>query len=180
LKVIETRLPGVSIIEPKVHADPRGYFLETFHAARYRTEGGVDLPFVQDNHSRSSRGVLRGLHAQRLHPQGKLVRVSRGEVFDVAADIDPGSATFGQWVGATLSDANHRQLWIPPGYAHGFVVLSDVADFVYRCTEYYHPEDEIGLVWNDPEAGIDWPIADPLLSSKDQALPTLADIRSGR
>lgn len=174
MKVLETALPGVLILEPVVHGDARGFFVETFHDERYRREAGIVSPLVQDNHSRSSRHVLRGLHAQRHHPQGKLVRVVRGEVFDVAVDIRPGSASFGRWVGAHLSDSNHRQLWIPPGFAHGFLVLSDEADFVYRCTDYYHPEDEIGLIWNDPDVGIAWPIADPRLSTKDQSLPRLA------
>jgi dTDP-4-dehydrorhamnose 3,5-epimerase len=173
LNVIQTELDGVLVIEPKSFGDARGFFLETFQAERYRELAGINLPFVQDNHSRSSRGVLRGLHAQRAHPQGKLVRVARGEVFDVAVDIDPASKTFGRWVGVHLSDENHRQLWIPPGYAHGFVVLSDVADFEYKCTALYHPGDEIGLIWNDPHVNIDWPISDPLISEKDARLPTL-------
>jgi dTDP-4-dehydrorhamnose 3,5-epimerase len=176
VKVIETRLPGVRIIEPRVFGDERGFFQETFQVERYRSEAGIDLAFVQDNHSRSTRGVLRGLHAQRRHPQGKLVRVARGEVFDVAVDIDPGSATFGQWVGTVLSDANARQLWIPPGYAHGFVVLSELADFEYKCTDFYHPDDEIGVVWNDSDIGIDWPIAEPLVSDKDRRLPSLRNL----
>jgi dTDP-4-dehydrorhamnose 3,5-epimerase len=178
MKVIETRLPGVRIIEPKVHGDARGFFIETFQAERYRTDAGIDLPFVQDNHSRSTRGVLRGLHAQYPQPQGKLVRVARGEVFDVAVDINPASKTFGVWVGVTLSDANHRQFWVPPGYAHGFVVLSEYADFEYKCTDYYHPQAEIGLIWNDPEVGIEWPIENPRLSEKDLKLPTLAQLRA--
>jgi dTDP-4-dehydrorhamnose 3,5-epimerase len=178
MKVIETALPGVLIIEPKLIGDQRGFFVETFQARRYR-EAGITLDFVQDNHSRSCRGVLRGLHAQAKHPQGKLVRVARGEVFDVAVDINPHSPHFGKWVGVTLSDANGRQFWVPPGYAHGFAVLSEVADFEYKCTDYYHPEDEIGLVWNDAEVGIDWPIKNPALSEKDQRLPTLAAIGAG-
>lgn len=179
MRVVETALPGVLIIEPKVFGDERGFFVETFQAERYRTAAGITATFVQDNHSRSRRGVLRGLHSQRLHPQGKLVRVAHGEVFDVAADIDPRSPHFGKWVGATLSDANGRQLWIPPGYAHGFVVVSDVADFEYKCTDYYHPEDEVGVIWNDPDIGIAWPIIDPLLSDKDRRLPSLASLRNG-
>ena len=133
-------------------------------------------PFVQDNHSRSSKGVLRGLHAQRLRPQGKLVRVSRGTVFDVAVDINPHSSTFGQHVAVELSDSNHRQFYIPPGYAHGFCVVSDDADFLYKCTEYYQPGDEIGVLWNDPAIGIQWPVSNPLLSAKDEELPTLHTI----
>lgn len=178
--VEETRLPGVRIIQPTVHGDERGFFVETFQAERYRELAGIDLPFVQDNHSRSRRGILRGLHAQRRHPQGKLVRVARGEVFDVAADIDPSSATFGQWVGVVLSDTNMRQLWIPPGYAHGFVVVSETADFEYKCTAYYHPEDETGVRWDDPDLAVDWPIEQPLLSAKDRALPSLAEIQAHR
>ena len=179
MKVIETRLAGVRIIEPRVHGDSRGFFVETFQAERYRLDAGIDLPFVQDNHSRSGRGVLRGMHSQRKRPQGKLVRVARGAVFDVAVDIDPRSATFGKWVGVTLSDENCRQLWVPPGYAHGFVVLSDVADFEYKCTDYYDPSDEVGVMWNDPDVGIVWPLEDPLLSAKDQKLPSLAQLKAG-
>jgi dTDP-4-dehydrorhamnose 3,5-epimerase len=177
MNVIETALPGVLIIEPKLIGDERGFFVETFQAKRYR-EAGITLDFVQDNHSRSRRGVLRGLHAQAKHPQGKLVRVARGEVFDVAVDINPQSPHFGKWVGVTLSDANGRQFWVPPGYAHGFVVLSEIADFEYKCTDYYHPEDEIGLLWNDPTVGVAWPIKEPALSTKDQRLPTLVEIRN--
>lgn len=161
-----------------MHGDGRGFFLETFRADQYAQFVGVDTEFVQDNHSRSRRGVLRGLHAQRLNPQGKLVRAMRGEVFDVAVDIERGSKTYGGWVGIILSDSNHRQLWIPPGYAHGFVVLSDVADFAYKCTDYYRPDDEIGVLWNDPDIGIDWPLNRPLLSSKDSVLPRLRDLRT--
>lgn len=179
MKVIETQLPGVRIIEPRVHGDSRGFFVETFQAERYRTDVGIELPFVQDNHSRSGRGVLRGMHSQRKRPQGKLVRVARGAVFDVAVDIDPRSATFGKWVGVTLSDENCRQFWVPPGYAHGFVVLSDVADFEYKCTNYYDPSDEVGVMWNDPDVGIVWPLDDPLLSAKDQKLPSLAQLKAG-
>jgi dTDP-4-dehydrorhamnose 3,5-epimerase len=180
VKVIDTALPGVKIIEPRVHGDARGFFIETFQAERYRDMAGIDLPFVQDNHSRSARGVLRGLHAQKRRPQGKLVRCARGEVFDVAVDINPASTTFGTWVGVTLSDQNHRQFWVPPGYAHGFVVLSEIADFEYKCTDFYFPDDEIGLIWNDPEVGIDWQIKDPLLSAKDLKLPTLAQLRAAQ
>jgi dTDP-4-dehydrorhamnose 3,5-epimerase len=178
VKVIETQLPGVLIIEPKAFGDHRGFFLETFQIERYR-EHGIDLPFVQDNHSRSAHGVLRGLHFQRTRPQGKLVSVSRGAVYDVAVDIDPQSATCGQFVGVELNDENHRQLWVPPGYAHGFCVLSEVADFQYKCTDYYQPEDEGGLLWNDPDVGIPWPVAEPQLSGKDQVNPRLRDLLSG-
>jgi dTDP-4-dehydrorhamnose 3,5-epimerase len=177
VNVVETQLPGVLIIEPCVHDDERGFFLETFQAERYGERIGISLPFVQDNHSRSRRGILRGLHAQQHHPQGKLVRAARGEVFDVAVDIDPVSATFGRWVGTTLSDSNHRQMWIPPGYAHGFLVLSEVADFEYKCTDYYRPEDEIGVIWNDPDICINWPLDNPTVSAKDRALPVLSELR---
>jgi dTDP-4-dehydrorhamnose 3,5-epimerase len=175
MKVIETALPGVLIIEPKVFGDHRGFFLETFQVDRYR-EAGITLPFVQDNHSRSQRGVLRGLHFQRTRPQGKLVSVSRGAVYDVAVDIDPASATYGQFVGVELNDDNHRQMWIPPGYAHGFCVLSEVADFQYKCTDFYFPADEGGLLWNDPDVGIPWPITEPQLSAKDIDNPRLRDL----
>lgn len=175
MKVFETRLPGVLIIEPKVFGDQRGFFTETFQQQRY-AEAGIDLPFVQDNHSRSPRGVLRGLHFQRTRPQGKLVRISRGAVYDVAVDINPASPTCGQYVGVELNDENHRQLWVPPGYAHGFCVISDVADFIYKCTDYYFPEDEGGLLWNDPEVRIPWPIDDVKLSAKDQLNPTLSQL----
>lgn len=178
MKVIETQLPGVLIIEPRAFGDHRGFFLETFQVERYR-EHGIDLPFVQDNHSRSARGVLRGLHFQRTRPQGKLVSVSRGAVYDVAVDIDPQSATCGQFVGVELNDENHRQLWVPPGYAHGFCVISEVADFQYKCTDYYQPEDEGGLLWNDPDVGIPWPFVEPQLSAKDQVNPRLRDLLSG-
>ena len=178
MRVTETLLPGVLLIEPIVFGDERGFFVETFQAERYRDLAGITLPFVQDNHSRSPRGVLRGLHAQRDYPQGKLVRVASGEVFDVAVDITPASPTFGRWVGVLLSEDSQRQLWIPPGYAHGFVVLSEVADFEYKCTEYYRPDDEIGVIWNDPDIGIDWPGGQPVLSEKDAALPSLADLKA--
>lgn len=175
MKVIETALPGVLIVEPKVFGDHRGFFLETFQVERYR-EAGIALPFVQDNHSRSPRGVLRGLHFQKTRPQGKLVSVSRGAVYDVAVDIDPASPTCGRFVGVELSDENHRQLWIPPGYAHGFCVLSEVADVQYKCTDLYFPEDEGGLLWNDPDVNIPWPVESPQLSAKDRRNPTLRQL----
>lgn len=178
MKVLETVLPGVLIIEPKVFGDARGFFLESYQAERYR-QLGIQHTFVQDNHSRSARGVLRGLHFQRSRPQGKLVSVSRGSVYDVAVDINPASPTCGQFVAVELNDENHRQLWIPPGYAHGFCVLSDIADFQYKCTDYYIPEDEGGLLWNDPQVNIPWPIEQPLLSAKDQRNPTLAQLLGG-
>lgn len=174
MKVIETVLPGVLILEPKVHGDSRGFFQETWRADSYNNIGIPD--FVQDNHSRSTRGVLRGLHAQRLQPQGKLVRVSRGSVFDVAADINPASSTFGKHVAVELNDSNHRQLYIPPGYVHGFCVLSDEADFLYKCTAFYQPGDEIGVLWNDQDIAVAWPIAEPQLSDKDKNLPTLREL----
>ena len=177
MNVIETALPGVLIIEPKAFGDHRGFFLETFQVERYR-EAGITLPFVQDNHSRSQRGVLRGLHFQKTRPQGKLVSVSRGAVYDVAVDIDPASATYGRFVGVELNDDNHRQMWVPPGYAHGFCVLSEVADFQYKCTDFYFPADEGGLAWNDPDVGIPGPIAAPQLSAKDVNNPRLRDLKS--
>ena len=177
MKVTATDLPGVKLIEPAVHGDERGFFVETFQAERYLAAAGIALTFIQDNHSRSRRGVLRGLHLQTSRPQGKLVRVARGEVFDVAADIDPNSPTFGRWTGAVLSDRNHHQLWIPPGYAHGFLVLSEVADFEYKCTDYYDPQSEAGVIWNDPDLAIDWPNREPTLSAKDARLPRLAELR---
>jgi dTDP-4-dehydrorhamnose 3,5-epimerase len=178
VNVTATDLPGVLIIQPRIFGDERGFFLETFQAERYRKEAGISLAFVQDNHSRSKRGVLRGLHFQKQHPQGKLIRTARGEIFDVAADVDPQSTTFGRWVGVTLSDMNHRQLWIPPGYAHGFVVISEIADFEYKCTDYYHAPSETGVIWNDPDLDIAWPIENPTLSATDERLPTLAKLAS--
>lgn len=169
MNVIDTEIPEVKIIEPKVFGDERGFFLETFQAKRYRDEAGINLEFVQDNYSRSSKGVLRGLHFQKKNPQGKLVRVVRGEVYDVAVDIRRQSPTFGRWVGTVLSEQNKRQFWVPPGFAHGFLVLSDCADFEYKCTDYYDPSDEGCLLWNDVSLAIDWPIDKPLLSNKDQA-----------
>ena len=177
MNVIETKLLGVVIIEPKVFGDERGFFLESFQKERYRDKAGIDLAFVQDNHSRSTKGVLRGLHFQKNKPQGKLVRVVRGEVFDVAVDINPDSATYGHYESVVLSEHNKRQFWVPPGYAHGFLVLSDVADFEYKCTDYYDPNDEGGLIWNDPNVAIDWPLDDPQLSAKDAAAPTLNQLR---
>ncbi|MGY4565498.1 dTDP-4-dehydrorhamnose 3,5-epimerase [Erwinia sp. TECH1] len=167
MKVTETRVQGVKLIEPKVFGDERGFFLETFQKERYQALLDIDLDFVQDNHSRSSQGVLRGLHFQTSRPQGKLVRVVRGEVFDVAVDIRPDSPTFGQWAGVYLSEENKNQFWVPPGLAHGFVVISEFADFEYKCTDYYDPQHEGCLLWNDPQLNIEWPVAEPLLSGKD-------------
>jgi dTDP-4-dehydrorhamnose 3,5-epimerase len=178
LKIIETTLDGVLIIEPTVFGDYRGFFKETFNTQLYQ-ESGLALNFVQDNHSRSVRGVLRGLHLQKTRQQGKLVRCSSGAVFDVVVDVKPGSSTFGQHVGVELNDINHRQLWVPPGYAHGFCVLSSVADFEYKCTDFYFPDDEGGVIWNDPDIGVKWPIDSPSLSKKDMNLPTLRDIENG-
>ena len=162
------------LLEPDVFRDPRGFFLETFHARKYR-EGGIPYDFVQDNHSRSLRGTLRGLHAQRTRPQGKLVRAVRGEIFDVAVDIRKGSKTFGKWVSATLTGENFRQLFVPPGFAHGFCVVSEMAEVEYKCTDFYDPADEVGCLWNS--AGIEWPVREPLLSAKDAALPRLDQLR---
>jgi len=176
LKVHETELPGVLVIEPRVHRDARGFFLETFHQQRYR-ESGVPGPFVQDNHSHSLHGTLRGLHAQLgAHPQAKLVRAVEGEMFDVAVDIRRGSPTFGRWVGVTLSGDNFRQIYIPPGYAHGFCVLSNRVHVEYKCTDSYSPQDEITVRWNDPEIGVEWPLAEPILSPRDAGAPTLAEL----
>jgi len=177
MKIAETKLSGVLIIEPKVFGDSRGFFKETFQAERYR-EAGIEYTFVQDNYSRSQKGVLRGLHFQITKPQGKLVSCPKGAVFDVAVDIDPESTTYGQYVGVELTEENHKQLWVPPGYAHGFCVLSETADFQYKCTDYYDPSDESGVIWNDPDVAIEWPIADPSLSSKDALLPTLAELNT--
>lgn len=176
MKIIETALPGVLIIEPKVFGDDRGFLQETWNAQVF-AEAGLTMDFVQDNHSRSARGVLRGLHYQLENPQGKLVRVSQGAVFDVAVDIRRSSPHFGKWVGVELSGENHRMLWIPPGFAHGFTVLSESADFLYKCTTLYHPPSDRSLRWNDPAIGIDWPDLGmaPLLSAKDEAAPLLRD-----
>jgi dTDP-4-dehydrorhamnose 3,5-epimerase len=177
MKISHSKLKGCVIIEPRVFGDDRGFFLETFQAARYKQEAGIDLPFVQDNHSRSARGVLRGLHFQKTKPQGKLVRVVRGEVYDVAVDIRKGSATFGEWEGVILSEDNKKQFWVPPGFAHGFVVLSATADFEYKCTDYYDPSDEGSILWSDPDLDIPWPIANPVLSTKDESAKQLVDLR---
>lgn len=176
MKVIETALPGVLIIEPKVFGDDRGFFQETWNTQTF-ADAGLTMDFVQDNHSRSARGVLRGLHYQLENPQGKLVRVSQGAVFDVAVDIRRSSPHFGKWVGVELSGENHRMLWIPPGFAHGFTVLSESVDFLYKCTTLYHPPSDRSLRWNDPAIGIDWPNLGmaPLLSAKDEAAPLLRD-----
>jgi len=173
MNIITTALPGVLILEPRVFEDERGFFLESFQQQRY-ADVGIRLPFVQDNLSRSRSGVLRGLHFQQHRPQGKLLSVSYGCIWDVAVDIDPASPYFKQHVAVELSDSNHRQLWLAPGYAHGFCVLSDWADVHYRCTELYCPEDERGLIWNDEDLAIDWPLKQPLLSARDKTHPSLA------
>lgn len=164
------------MIEPRVFTDARGFFLETYQAERYTQALNISQPFVQDNHSRSDQGVLRGLHFQRTKPQGKLVRVVSGEVFDVAVDLRPQSPTFKQWQGVYLSSVNKRQIWVPPGLAHGFAVLSAAADLEYKCTDYYDPEDEGCLLWNDPDLSIDWPIDNPLLSDKDRVGSSLRQL----
>jgi dTDP-4-dehydrorhamnose 3,5-epimerase len=177
VKVIETKLKDCVIIEPKVFGDERGFFLETFQAERYAAQAGITLPFLQDNHSRSSKGVLRGLHFQRSKPQGKLVRVVKGKVYDVAVDIREGSSTFGQWEAVILSEENKIQFWVPPGFAHGFVVLSETADFEYKCTDYYDSSDEGSILWNDPDLNISWPTDFPTLSEKDAHAEKLADLK---
>lgn len=175
MNAVETRLPGVFVFEPTVFGDERGFFMESFNARRY-AEYGLPEKFVQDNVSYSSRGVLRGLHFQNPRPQGKLVSVLQGEVFDVAVDIRTGSPTFGEWFGATLSSENKRQLYVPPDLAHGFVVTSETALFSYKCTDYYAPGNEGIVLWNDPEIGIDWPMETPTLSDKDRAARPLSEI----
>lgn len=175
MNVLKTNLPGVLVIEPKVFGDDRGFFLESYSAVRYK-EAGISLDFVQDNHSRSSKGVLRGLHFQLKYPQGKLVRVVSGSVFDVAVDIRFGSPTFGKATWVELSAENNLQFFVPPGFAHGFVVTSETADFEYKCTDYYHPEDEGVILWSDVNLDIPWPIDMPQMSAKDGMAQCLADI----
>lgn len=171
-KFTETEIEGVYIIEPTVFGDNRGYFMETYNYNEFK-EAGLDMVFVQDNQSKSKKGVLRGLHFQKTHPQGKLVRVIEGEVFDVAVDLRKDSKTYGKWVGVILSKDNKKQFYIPEGFAHGFLVLSDEAEFIYKCTDFYHPEDEGGIAWNDPDIGVKWPmegIDKVILSDKDKNL----------
>jgi dTDP-4-dehydrorhamnose 3,5-epimerase len=177
VNIIETALPGVMIIEPRVFGDPRGFFMETWNAAAFAA-AGLDLAFVQDNHSRSQKGVLRGLHFQNPGPQGKLVRVTQGAVYDVAVDLRASSPTFGQWVGVELSAENRRMFWVPEGFAHGFLTLEDDTDFLYKCTAPYAPQSEHTLAWNDPAVGIDWPVtgSDPIISDKDARGLALADV----
>ncbi|PJA23438.1 MAG: dTDP-4-dehydrorhamnose 3,5-epimerase [Alphaproteobacteria bacterium CG_4_10_14_0_2_um_filter_63_37] len=179
MEVVATTLPGVVVLQPKVFGDARGFFVETWREQWARQIPG-NPRFVQGNHSRSRQGVLRGLHFQLQHPQGKLVRTARGEVFDVAVDVRVGSPSFGHWVGVVLSDVNHHQLYVPPGFAHGFCVLSETADFLYQCTDYYHPEDEGGVLWNDPALGIEWPVTMPTLSAKDGRWLPLAEVPHDR
>lgn len=179
MKVEETNLEGVLLITPKVFGDSRGFFLETWSKDRYK-EIGIALDFVQDNQSFSTKNVLRGLHFQNPNAQGKLVSVVKGCVFDVAVDIRKGSRSFGEWVGVKLSEENHQQLWIPPGFAHGFCVLSDTTLFTYKCTDVYTPSAEGGILWNDPEIGIDWPVENPILSDKDQVYPQLCNLSENR
>ena len=175
MRIVQTTLPGCVVIEPAVHGDSRGYFYESFHAQKF-ADAGLDLRFVQTNVSRSARGVLRGLHYQWPNPQGKLVSVVEGEVYDVAVDIRHGSPTFGRWAAAILSAENKRHFWVPEGFAHGFVVLSDDATFVYQCTALYDRDADSGIRWNDGEIAVDWPVAQPLLSDKDQRAPFLTEI----
>jgi dTDP-4-dehydrorhamnose 3,5-epimerase len=176
VRIVATDLPGVLIVEPDVHRDSRGFFLETFHAAKFAA-AGLDVTFVQDNHSSSVRNTLRGLHAQRIRQQGKLVRVVEGEIWDVAVDIRLDQPSFGQWIATTLSSSNFRQLYVPPGFAHGFCVLSTTAQVEYKCTEYYDPTDEIGIAYDDEDIGIAWPIDQPLLSDRDRSHQPLARVR---
>ncbi|MDX9701974.1 MAG: dTDP-4-dehydrorhamnose 3,5-epimerase [Candidatus Auribacterota bacterium] len=176
---IDTELPGVFILEPKVFHDKRGYFMEVYHETRYN-EIGILPRFVQDNHSRSQKNILRGLHYQLEHAQDKLISVIRGAIFDVAVDIRRGSPTFGKWIGVELSCSNNRQLFVPKGFAHGFCVLSDNVDVLYKCSDYYSPQDEGGVLWNDPDIGIRWPVDDPVLSPKDLAYSRLKDIPAER
>ncbi len=172
MKIKQTKLNDCYVIEPIVHGDERGFFLETFHEERYKKLLNIDLNFVQDNHSRSSKNVLRGIHFQKKHPQGKLVRVVKGKVFDVAVDLRKHSSTFGKWDAVILSEDNKQQLWVPPGFGHGFLVLSNEADFEYKCTSYYDPFDEVSIIWNDESLNIDWPNINPIVSEKDQKAKT--------
>ena len=180
MQLIETPLPGVLLVQPKIFRDERGFFCETYNRQRY-TEAGIPDEFVQDNHSKSVKGTLRGLHFQRTFQQAKLCRVVQGAVFDVAVDIRPCSAHFGQWLGAVLSEENQQQIFVPQGFAHGFLVLTDTAEFLYKCSDLYHPEDEGGVAWNDPQVGIEWPFEEwnieaPILSGKDQKNPSLSEM----
>ncbi|MET0497654.1 MAG: dTDP-4-dehydrorhamnose 3,5-epimerase [Steroidobacteraceae bacterium] len=180
MEFLPTRIPDVVLIKPRVFGDSRGYFLETWQQARFAA-AGLPLHFVQDNHSRSSKWILRGLHYQLQNTQGKLIRVTRGAVFDVAVDVRRSSSTFGQWVGVELNDENHHMLWVPPGFAHGFLTLSDEMDFLYKCTDVYAPQYERTLRWDDPRVGIEWPLPDgisPVLAARDAAAPSIDAIES--
>ena len=179
---IETGIEGLKVIEPTLFGDDRGYFMETYSQRYFSEDGGMNMTFVQDNESRSVKGVLRGLHFQTQHSQGKLVRVTKGKVFDVAVDLRPGSQTYGKWYGVELSEENKRQFYIPENFAHGFLVLSDIAEFVYKCTDFYYPEFDGGIMWNDPDIGIKWPLEEIgeenlLLSDKDKKHPSFKDIK---
>ncbi|MGA6972795.1 MAG: dTDP-4-dehydrorhamnose 3,5-epimerase [Candidatus Binatus sp.] len=174
MKFIATELAGVTVVEPDVFRDERGFFLESWRADKYAA-GGIDVTFVQNNHSRSARGTVRGLHAQRLHPQGKLVRVLAGAVLDVVVDIRRGSPTWLKWIAVELTAENFRQIYVPGGYAHGICVISEMADLEYQCTDFYDPGDELRIKWNDPQIGVGWPVADPILSGKDRDAATLAE-----
>ena len=175
MRVRPTALPGVVVVEPVVNRDPRGFFVETYRRDRFR-DAGIDLPFVQNNHSRSVGPILRGLHLQRRQPQGKLVRVLAGEIFDVAVDVRRGSPTFARWIGERLSAESFHQLYVPPGFVHGFCVLSGAAEVEYKCTDLYAPDDELTIAWDDPQIGVEWPVAEPLLSKKDAAGRKLAEV----
>ena len=175
MDIVQTALPGVVVVKPKVHEDPRGFFMETYRAEALQ-QAGINDKFVQDNHARSARGVLRGLHYQLQHPQAKLCRVVAGEVFDVAVDVRLGSPTFGRWFGVTLSEENKLQIYVPRGFAHGYVVRSETADFLYKCSDYFDPGDDRGVLWNDPAIRIEWDTPEPILSAKDQQYARLADV----
>jgi dTDP-4-dehydrorhamnose 3,5-epimerase len=179
VNVVTTKLDGVLFLEPVVHRDDRGFFLETYHIEKY-AESGIPLAFVQDNHSRSTRGTLRGLHAQWRRPQGKLVRCLAGEIFDVAVDMRRGSPTYSEWVGIHLSSDNFKQIYVPPGYLHGFLVVSEEAEVEYKCTDLYDPGGEVSVRWDDPAIGVEWPLKDALLSGKDAAAPLLAELDDER
>ncbi len=174
MKITQTKIADVLLVEPSVHTDKRGFFMETYHRDKF-AKAGLDMTFVQDNHAKSVQHTLRGLHFQQKFPQGKLIRCLQGCIFDVAVDIRPDSGQFGQWVGVELTAENKKQLFIPSGFAHGYYVLSETAEITYKCTEVYHPDDEGGIIWNDPQIGIKWPENSPILSGKDKTLPTLAD-----
>lgn len=177
MRFSSTGLPDVVLVEPDLHRDERGFFLETYHRRKYR-DGGIDAEFVQDNHSGSVAGTVRGLHAQSRRPQGKLVRCVEGEIWDVAADVRHGSPTYARWVGVVLGAADHRQLWVPPGFVHGFCVLSEYAEVEYKCTSFYDPDDELSVRWNDPRLDIAWPVEDPVISEKDARAPLLAELEA--